>query len=157
MSFHDEPLVVDNGPLAIDVGQSHAETQDALEELGATWIRKVSQFNKIVVISKKGGGVNGEVETRIASLSREKPLTLVMQDNSQVTIEWNGAGHDELAIIPDTFRFSRNGNSRRLTQPSAARKIKHLTWFESATQAVESRFPETGDSTHESIFIGLYL
>jgi hypothetical protein len=160
MSFHDEPLVVDNGPLGIDVGQHHDEG-DKVKPDGATWVREISQFNKIVVICKKGAGVNGEIETRIASLAREdgKPLTLTLAGGSSgtsrtLTFSWVGDGSDKLRITPIGFVLSKNG--RRLTQGNGLR-ISSLSWYESETQTTPTQFPPGGtQSNHDSIFIGLY-
>ena len=161
MSFHDEPLVVDNGPLGIDVGQNHADDPDKLKQDGATWVREISQFNKIVVICKKVGEVNGEIETRIASLARErdKPLTLTLAGgppgtSRTLTFSWVGDGSDLLRITPFGFTLSKNG--RRLTQSNGLR-ISSLSWFESETQTSPTHFPSEGTpSNHDSIFIGLY-
>jgi hypothetical protein len=156
MSFHDEPLVVDNGPLGIDVGQKHADDATLLMESGDNWIRNVSQFNQILLICKKGAGVNGEVETRITPLSRDpgKDLKLTLANGSTLTLSWSGPGHDTLTIKPSNFKFSKNG--RRLTQGNGNLKIVSLTWFQSDDQVNPTRFPTTGESNHDSIFVGLY-
>ena len=159
MSFHDEPLVVDNGPLGIDVGKHH-DDGDKVKPDGDTWVREISQFNNIVVICKKGAGVNGEIETRIASLAREpgKPLTLTLAGgppgtSRTLTFSWVGDGSDKLRITPDGFTLAKSG--RRLTQGNGLR-ISSLSWFESG-QATPTHFPPGGTpSTHDSIFIGLY-
>jgi hypothetical protein len=157
MSFHDEPLVVDNGPIGIDVGQKHVD-EGGLEEQEQEnrWLRKASQFNRIVLIKKEAAGANGSVETKSASLSREKDLTLTLADNTIVTFHGAGIGHDELTIRASDFRFSRS--NRRLTENGGNRRIKRVNWFESATQTSPTQFPaEDIAANNESIFVGLYI
>ena len=162
MSFHDEPLVVDNAPLGIDVGESHGSrphTPPLLEKVGADWIRRFSQVNKIVVIRKKGAGQNGEIETMTTGLDRERPLELTVTTgsaSSTVTFTWEGDGADQLRIKSSGFGFDRNNNSRRLTQNGQQRKISSLKWFESPTHTDPTTFPSAPSADHDSIFVGLY-
>jgi hypothetical protein len=159
MSSHDEPFVIDNGPLGIDVGEVHAANASLFfQRAGADdWVRKFSQVDKIVVICKKNGAMGGVIETKIANISREpgKNLELTLAGglpDSKLILSWGGLGSDELTIKPSGFAFSRNG--RRLTH--GALRVSHLTWFESADQTTATRFPATAESVHDSIFVGLY-
>ena len=156
MSFHDEPLVVDNGPLGIDVGQRH-EDEGLLEQVGTRdWKRKVSQFNKIVLIRKTSNGnpTFGAIDTRIASLSREDgaDITLTLSNGSStLKLSFTGEGHDELMIKPNDFNFTKQG--RRLNHNNL--RITRVEWFE-AGQTSPTQFPAGATQNHESIFVGLY-
>jgi hypothetical protein len=166
MSFHDEPMVVENGPLGIDVGATHAGRPAIFFQPTGTnnWERQFSQFNKIVLICKKNNNTPSEaIETRITNLSRglTQPITITLDGNNaeKVKLSWSGDGHDVLTIEPQGgpsggFQLNRNGMARRLTHASL--KVSVVEWFESEGQTTASRFPSSGVSNHDSIFIGLY-
>jgi hypothetical protein len=160
MSFHDEPMVVENGPVGIDVGETHADTaRGLLQQVPTTnnWLRKVSQFNRIVLICKSGQGVNETIETKSTELVREpgKDIKLTLDNGATLTLSWSGTSHDDLTIKPSNFPLSKSG--RRLTQGNQNLKISLVEWFEFDGQATPSRFPSpAAGSNHDSIFIGLY-
>ena len=169
MSFHDEPMVVENGPLGLDVGQSHAEIDGLFAPVDGTdnWLRRASDPTRILVLVKKP---NGDVEdfktTGLDTHAGAVKFTLEVPSDPNpgapadpvpgvptLTLEWGGLTQDELTIKPANLRFTRNG--RRL-KPSRAAQIARVEWSvnDNTTDFVDLR--ENGKLRHQSVFVALF-
>ena len=139
--FHDEPFVIDNAPLGIDVGPDH---EPLLKGGGDTWTRECSILTHIVALKKEKSGT-GEVEIRASDLDKEEEIVFLIHPGKTLKLRWMG---DDLEIKSSGFEFTKHG--RRLTQPGALR-IQQVKWFDSKGGQHELN----GTSTHDSIFVGL--
>jgi hypothetical protein len=139
--FHDEPFVIDNAPLGIDVGSKHA---DLTHFKDGVWTRECSVLTRIVAI-KKETSRPGEVEIEGSDLDKSREIIVLIQDGKTLKLKWVG---DDIEIRPVSFEFKQHG--RRLTQPGSLR-IQQVTWFDKAG----GKHVFNGTSTHDSIVVGL--
>jgi hypothetical protein len=143
-SSHDEPFVIDNKPLGIDVGPKH---QADVRQEGKVWIRPHSVLTRIVALRKDPGGVEGVVEIQDSDFSNKKPITVEVRGTPKktLTLTWSG---EDLRITPDGFELTKKG--QRLKQPKEL-KIAAVTWID--TKGITHRLD--GTSKHEAIFVAL--
>src|SRR5262245_24949515 len=118
MSFHDEPLVFDNGPFGIDIGQDH-DTKPGLfvgpivsgsgSSSEQQWVRKATDPTRILVQVKKKpvGGADPEVEEfTMTHLHTRNGVTFTLKSpgggaggaSGTMTLTWSGVTEDELTI-----------------------------------------------------------
>jgi hypothetical protein len=143
-SSHDEPFVIDNKPLGIDVGPKH---EPLLRQEGTVWIRPHSDdLGHIVALRKEPGGVEGVVDIEASTLSKG-PITIEVRGAPErtLTLTWNA---DDLRIAPAGFELTKKG--RRLKQPKDL-KIAAVTWVDARGKT--HRFE--GTPKHEAIFVAL--
>jgi hypothetical protein len=161
MSFHDEPLVVENGPLGMDIGQSHADIVGLFAPVAGTdnWLRKASDPTRILVLVKKP---NGDVEdfktTSLDTHAGAVKFTLEVPGDPDpavptLTLEWGGLTRDELTIKPDRVKFTRDG--RRL-KPSRAARIAKVEWSidDKTTDFIDLK--DGGNLRHQDVFVALF-
>ena len=140
---HDEPFVIDNGPLGIDVGPKH---EDKITEHVDGWLRKDSLLNRILAIRKVRDGSDGEVEIETTDLNKSRPVVIALKDGWDRKLEllWMG---DDVKIRTTEFKLTQRG--RRLRQ-SDGLKILNVSWHDSG-----NKFHSIGDGTHDKIFVAL--
>jgi hypothetical protein len=127
MSFHDEPMVVENGPLGIDVGEEHAQPGNLVAS-GNDWLRFESQLSSIIVVRKKPGSDSSEEFVHF-HLDKAQPIQLTLADppgpapaTGSLSLIFEGPERKTLRIKPNAFTFTRG--SRRLQQAGQLRMLK---------------------------------
>jgi hypothetical protein len=150
---HDEPFVIDNSPLGIDVGKKHAQNLDVFKERGEGkekdkehWVRRETDLDGFLLLRKKDGVVQ---EPYAASLSRE-PIVFDLIDKSKttgrLTLEWDGKEKTKLRLKTDIVEldFPKQPGiyKRRLQQDKSDFRILRI----SGKDIEEFYFPEELDA-----------
>ena len=163
MSFHDEPMVVENGPLSVDIGQKHADI-NGLFGAGPklnTWLRKASHPTRILVLVKKpNGDVDDFKTTALATDAGPVVFTLKRPggtDAPTVTLEWGGLTMDELTITPSTgLTLDRVIGANRRLKPSQPVQIARIDWKVDHTTGDFVDLRSGGGVIHDSVFVAMF-
>ena len=164
MSFHDEPMVVENGPLSLDIGQKHADRPGLFEAgpVANTWLRKASDPTRILVLVKKP---NGDVEDfkTTALDTHAGPVIFTLRkpgsaDEPTVTLEWGGLTQDELTIKPsDGLTLDRVVGAHRRLKPSLNVQIARIDWnIDDNNQDFVDLRSGGGGVRHDSVFVAMF-
>jgi hypothetical protein len=168
MSFHDEPLVFDNGPFGMDVGEKHAGNDELFKQVATNkWLRKASGPTRILVqVKLKGNGSSeGQVEPyTMTHLHTEKGVTLTLKkpneaDTAQVKLTWGGVTEDELTIEPVDVVLKRrplDPKSRRLDASNPALRIAKVEWHDGKSDRLISLDDGTGGLRHANVLVALF-
>lgn len=159
MSFHDEPLVFDNGPFGVDIGNTHASRTGLFEgptgTSPQTWVRNASITERILVLVKKNGGDPDLFRTDHVDTSKPVTLTLkepgAMGDTATVTLTWDPDTESNLTIAASGIELSQDG--RRLKSPGGSPlRIAEIKWNDNETVTLFNG----GNPRHESVFVALF-
>ena len=165
MSFHDEPLVFDNGPFGMDVGTKHAGNDELFKPVLASnnWLRKASDPTKIlVVVKKKGiGGNEGEVEAyTMTHLHTPDGVTFTLKNpggagTAVVKLQWGGVTEDELTIEPSGVVLNRQARDQRLKASNPSLRIAKVEW----NDGISARSIDLNEGTgvrHANVTVALF-
>jgi hypothetical protein len=101
VSDHDEPIVLDNGPLRIDVGRDHLPTPS---DGGKTWKREFTNFRDLLILTELKAGETPRV-TLVRKLTG-KSITLTVAEEMKP------------GIVFDTITIAEDGNKVKITAGS---------------------------------------
>ena len=131
MSFHDEPMVVENGPLGVDIGHEHDSRPNVFDVdplRPETWLRKQSALDHLLVIKKRNGAdqtevfehfhldVTQPVEFDLADPPGSGNVGTLILSFEEDTGSSSSGGRDVIRIDPQTTGLARSG--RRLKLPA---------------------------------------
>ena len=154
MPFHDEPMVVENGPLGVDIGHEHNSRPDIFDVdplRPETWLRKRSALEHLLVIKKRNGADQTEVFDHF-HLDVTQPVEFDLADppgsgNVGTLIltfeEDTGSSHtpgerDIIRIDPQATGLTRNGRRLNLPTGGQLRMVKiRFTAIENGVSAPE--------------------
>jgi hypothetical protein len=112
LSFHDEPFVIDNCPLGIDIGEKHA-TSKTFTKVGDSWFLLHSDLDGLLVLAKTGKKVGLNKAVRLT----RKPIVFELHDEKRkkhgtLTLFWefdrrslDGSPMPKLRMKPYNFDF----------------------------------------------------
>jgi|SRR5215213_1545137 len=166
MSFHDEPLVFDNGPFNMDVGPTHAAERGLFQKVDGTdnWLRRASDPTRILVLVKRPNGDVDDFKTTHLR-TRDRPVTITLRVpgvavDPTVTLEWGGDTRDELTIKPDggNLKLERNGASRRLKASLPQARVARIEWTgeDNQPESVDLREVDSNLLRHDSVYVALF-
>jgi hypothetical protein len=147
-SFHDEPFVIDNFPLGMDVGERHAAGMRPGPGTNE-WLRSETILNTILVVSKKSGG-----EPRDFTCDRlnvDEPIKVSLRDSTLITLTINKS-KKELSIAPP-FELLQRG--RRLVQ-RGARRIGRVNYIKEDNSPGEVDLTPEGGTDRSHVFVVLF-
>jgi hypothetical protein len=127
LSSHDEPFVIDNGPLAIDVGYKHSKDGDVIQDpLTKDWLRGKTELDRILVlvVSPRGEDI---IESYQADVDKRSPVVFELgKSDDRLTLDWPNP--TMLRIHADRFTLYRPNDGRRLKQPgNGGRRISKIS------------------------------
>jgi hypothetical protein len=126
-TFHDEPFIVDNFPLEMDIGKEHSDRNliDEPASGGTVWTRRESHLDHIVVLSTDGRSKTDKFH--VLTLDTSRPVKLSMQNTRVLDVSLSLHASDPhksfltISPSPGTFKLTRQG--RRLKQATGASRI----------------------------------
>jgi hypothetical protein len=121
-SFHDEPFVIDNFPLDIDLGDHHQ--RKTVKGAGKTWIRQETILNSILVLEKSLGGTK---DFRIDRLNLDKPINVLLENSKELSLTFNEDGPASSLTISPSVDLTKTG--RRMKQKEGEARIVLIRWF----------------------------
>lgn len=163
MSFHDEPMVVENAPLSMDIGQKHADIDGLFLEGPKinTWLRKASDPTRILVLVKKPNGDVDDFKTTALDI-HAGPVIFTLKkpgspDAPTVTLEWGGLTQDELTITPSAgLTLDRVVGAKRRLKPSLPVQIARIDWNVDTNTADFIDLRSGGGVIHDSVFVAMF-
>jgi hypothetical protein len=144
LDHHDEPFVIDNHPLGVDVGPRH---EKLVKADGTAWIRPDSLLTRIAAFRKESGNVEG-VNVEASDLYKKEPIVIEIAGLLGLSLHlvWKA---DTLRIEPVGFSLIQKGH--RLVPDGKPLRIGAVGWVD--TDGNEHRLE--GTKTHDAFVIGL--
>jgi hypothetical protein len=115
-SFHDEPFVIDNCPLGIDIGEKHAAA-GKLEKSGDNWIRHHTQLDHLLILNK--GETKTDYRCSKYAFNLKIGVKILLEEIDElVTLSFKVPSKPEdgdMTISPSKLKLKRDGK-RHLTK-----------------------------------------
>jgi hypothetical protein len=107
---HDEPIVVDNRPVRVDLSRKKRPTS-----IGREWTRQFTHFHQLVAMVVENDEAVPLAE--VYKLHNEAPLVLHLDDGTNTdTLTFVPKGREELGMSTKVFEFEEgSGADKRLT------------------------------------------
>src|SRR5688500_5604847 len=94
LSSHDEPFVIDNFPLDIDLGERHKVK--TVKGSGKNWTRKETILDSLLVLEKSLGGAR---DFQTNKLDLKKPIHVLLENGKALSLTFNVDGLNSSLII----------------------------------------------------------
>jgi hypothetical protein len=158
---HDEPFVIDNFPLEIDVGEKHATTPGLLvppSEEKPHWTRKKSHLDRLLVLRKNKGGKRFDFE--LYELKKRQLIQIRLDGGTSLDLSLVMAEKPDdslLAITPHDFKLKKDeARKRRLINDGGKKARIAEIEIHSGTSAPPKRIVVEEGSVYLVFYLGAH-